>query len=107
MSNSTRRAALSSTDSDWAKGLLREIIHVKVEKAPPGFYTARQWAEMWEISRDCATKHIRKAIDQGLMEQRNIKIACDLRSPYPVPHFAPVKGKVRSVPRSLGPRASS
>ena len=100
MASSTPRAKSSSTDSDWAKGFLREILTADVDQVPEGFYTARQWAEMWGLSHDCASGHIREAVRKGLMEKKAFRIRCELRPTYPVPHFRAIKGKARSALQS-------
>ena len=95
MGHSTRQRTSASTDKAWARGFLQEILKTQEESVPEGFYTAKQWAEMWGMSRDCASKHILIAIKNGLMEQRRIKIRCVGRNFYPVPHFARVSRKAQ------------
>ena len=100
MASSTPRAKSSSTDSEWAKGLLREILTSDVDQVPEGFYTARQWAEMWGLSHDTASGYIRMGVKKGLMERKAFRIRCELRTTYPVPHFRQLKGKARSALQS-------
>lgn len=95
MGHSTRQPTSASTDKAWAKGFLQEILKTQTQEIPEGFHTARQWGELWGMSRDTATRYINMAMKQGLMERRNIKVHTLGRTLYPVPHFGPVSRKAR------------
>lgn len=86
----SRHNSKKSTDN-WAAGILAEMsAGMTVEKVPPGWYTDRDLAATWGISRDAAGGRARTRVQNGDWVAKDFTIKAG-RKTMPVTHYTLAK----------------
>lgn len=80
---STRKAM----DSSELLKRLRAAIRKDSDFIPDGWKTSFELSNEWKMSRSHALRLIKKAIDLGMMEQKQFRIGCKTRGNYPIWHY--------------------
>ena len=74
-----------SHDWDGLAELLRDLKKCDDESVPKGWYPAKEWAQIWGLSRHHASEYLRKGIEIGRVETRKFRI-----NSRPTPHYRKV-----------------
>lgn len=72
---------------------IREELQLKMVKPPEGWKTSKQWAREWGLQQSQTNRILNRAVDAGIMEQAQFRVACSNRGCYPVPHYREIISK--------------
>ncbi len=66
---------------------IRDELQGRIVKPGEGWKTSRQWAVEWGLQQSQTNRLLSRAVEAGIMERSQFRVACENRGCYPVPHY--------------------
>ena len=67
--------------------LLTKIQRGKADVVPPGWRIASEWATEWGITGSTARHHLKRMVDNGLMECREFRVPSGNNAKFTLRHY--------------------
>lgn len=65
----------------------------KPDKVPEGWFSAREYREAFNVSKDCACNRLRQMHEEGLLERKTYKVLTITGGLKDTPHYKICKSK--------------